>query len=106
LMFSELGVGIWLTFAALILAIVSTASLFPDLITGGAIDLYLSKPISRLRLILTKYATGLLFVALQVLVFCAASFLVIGLRGGVWEPRLFLAVPIVLCFFSYLFCIS
>jgi hypothetical protein len=32
-----------------------------------------------------------------------ASFLVIGLRGGVWEPGLLVAVPVVVCFFSYLF---
>lgn len=104
-MFSNLGVGLWLTLIGLILAIVSTASIFPDLITGGSIDLYLSKPISRLRLFLTRYMTGLLFATLQVLVFSTASFLVIGIRGGVWEPRLFLGVPIVVCFFSYLFCI-
>jgi hypothetical protein len=40
---------------------------------------------------------------LQVLVFSTASFLVIGLRGGSWEPGLFLAVPIVTLMFSYLF---
>lgn len=102
--FSTLGVGLWLTFIGAILAIVSTAGIFPDLITSGSVDLYLSKPISRLRLFLTKYATGLLFVTLQVGVFCAASFFVIGLRGGVWEPRLFLAIPLVVCFFSYLYC--
>lgn len=102
--FSSLGVGLWLTFIGAILAIVSTAGIFPDLITSGSVDLYLSKPISRLRLFLTKYATGLLFVTLQVGVFCTACFFVIGVRGGVWEPRLFLAIPLVVCFFSYLYC--
>jgi hypothetical protein len=104
--FSNLGVGLWLTFVGAILAVVSTAGIFPDLITSGSVDLYLSKPISRPRLFLTKYATGLLFVSLQVAVFCAASFLVIGIRGGLWEPRLFLAIPLVVCFFSYLYCFS
>jgi hypothetical protein len=104
--FSNLGIGFWLTFIAMILAIISTASIFPDLITGGAIDLFLSKPIGRLRLFLTKYAAGLLFVSLQVGVFCGLSFLVIGLRGGLWEPRLFWGVPIVVCVFSYLYCFS
>ena len=102
-MFVRVGVGTWLTFGATILAIISTASAFPDFITGGSIDLYLSKPISRLRLFATKLAAGLLFVTLQVFVFAAASFLVIGLRGKVWEPGIFLAVPLVLCFFSYLY---
>jgi hypothetical protein len=102
-LFVTLGITSWLTFGATILAIISTASAFPDFITGGSIDLYLSKPISRLRLFVTKLAAGLLFVTLQVFVFTGASFLVIGLRGGVWEPGIFLAVPLVLCFFSYLY---
>jgi len=103
--FANIGVPTWLTWAASILALVSTASIFPDFIASGAIELTISKPISRLRLFLTKFATGLLFVGLQVLVFSLACFLVIGIRGGAWEWRLFLAVPIVLLFFSYLFSI-
>jgi ABC-type transport system involved in multi-copper enzyme maturation permease subunit len=104
-LFISFGIPIWLTWAATILALVSTAGIFPDLLASGSIDLVLSKPISRLRLFLTKYVTGLLFAALQVLVFAGASFLVVGIRGGDWEPGLFLAVPIVVLFFSYLFSI-
>ena len=55
------------------------------------------------RLFVTKYLTGLLFVALQVGIFATASYFVIGIRGGVWENGIFLAVPLVVCFFSYLF---
>src|SRR5580692_11650279 len=79
--------------------------MFPDLLTGGSIDLYLSKPISRLRLFLTKYFTGLLFVGFQVGAFSAASFLVLAIRGQVWIWGVFLAIPIVLVFYSYLYCV-
>lgn len=106
LAFTSLGIKLWLTWVAMILAIISTSSMFPDLMTGGSIDLYLCKPISRLRLFLTKYAAGLLFVGLQVTAFSAASFVVIGWRGGSWEPRIFLAVPLVVSTFSYLWCLS
>lgn len=105
LIFVELGVKLWLTWAASILALISTASIIPDFLAGGAVELTLSKPISRVRLFLTKYAAGLLFVALQVLVFSTGAFLIIGFKAGAWEPGLFLAVPIVLAFFSYLYCI-
>ncbi|HEX5242477.1 MAG TPA: hypothetical protein VFW23_04370, partial [Tepidisphaeraceae bacterium] len=71
-------VGVWLTWGAIVLALISTAGLFPDLMSSGAIDLYLSKPISRSRLFITKYLTGLLFVALQVSVFIFGCFLVMG----------------------------
>ncbi len=106
MMFSGFGIAIWLAFAATILALISTASIFPDFVSGGSNDLYLSKPIGRLRLFFTKYATGLLFVALQVAIFATASYLVIGIRGGVWENGIFLAIPLVVCFFSYLYAVS
>jgi ABC-type transport system involved in multi-copper enzyme maturation permease subunit len=102
-MYYEFGVNKWLSWVASILALISTAGIFPDLMTAGSIDLYVSKPISRLRLFFTQYLAGLLFAALQVTVFSTACFLVMGLRGGVWEPRVFLAVPFVVLFFSYLF---
>ena len=105
LTFINLGLGVWLTWIATILALVSTASIFPDFIQSGAIELTLSKPIGRLRLFVTKYLTGLLFVVLQVSAFTVASFFVIGIRGGAWEPGLFLAIPIVTAVFSFLFCV-
>lgn len=104
-MFVEFGVNWWLTWIAVFLALLSTAGVFPEFISGGTIDLYLSKPIARLRLFLTKYLASLMFVALQVTVFCIASFLVIGTRGGVWAPGIFVAIPLVLMFFSFLYCV-
>lgn len=103
MMFTTLGIRIWLSWVVTILALISTAGIFPAFIASGSIDLVVSRPIGRIRLFLTQYVAGLLFVALQITVFCLASFLVIGLRGGAWEPGIFLAIPLVLCFFSYLF---
>jgi ABC-type transport system involved in multi-copper enzyme maturation permease subunit len=101
--FISVGIQLWLTWAATILALISTASVFPDFLTSGSIELVLSKPIGRLRLFLLKYLSGLLFVALQVGVFTAASFVIIGSRTGEWEAGVFLAIPLVVIFFSYLF---
>lgn len=103
LLFVNLGLSVWLSWIAMILALISTAGMFPEFLAGGAIELSLSKPIGRLRLFLTKYAAGLLFVGLQVTVFTLASFFVIGLRGGVWEPAVLLAIPLVVLVFSFLF---
>lgn len=102
-LFANFAVPIWLTWLASILALISTASIFPDFLAGGVIELSLARPISRLRLFAVKYACGLLFVALQVALFSLACFVVVGVRGGSWEPRIFLAVPVVVLFFSYLF---
>jgi len=103
--FTGFVIGLWLTWFATVLALISTASIFPDFIAFGSIDLFLSKPISRLRLFFTKYIAGLLFVILQVLVFTVMAFFVLGVRGGGWFPGIFWGIPIVVCFFSYLFSI-
>lgn len=104
-LFEAWGIKIWLSWIATILALVSTAGLIPEFISSGSIELSLSKPIGRFRLFITKYLAGLMFVVLQVAVFSLGAFLVIGIRGKVWEPRLFLAIPIVVAMFSYLYSI-
>lgn len=104
--FSYLGIGIWLTWIATILAIISTSGIIPDLVTEGVIECMLAKPISRVRLFLTKYSTGLMFVALQVAAFSVVSMLVIWIRGGYLEPRILLAIPIVVCFYSFLYSVT
>ncbi len=104
-LFLGFGVKFWLAWAATILALVTTSGMLPDFLASGSVDLALSKPISRARLYLTKFAGGLLFTAAQVTLFTTASFLVIGLRGGEWIPALFLAVPLVTLFYSYLYAI-
>lgn len=101
--FTAWGTPIWLSWVATILALVSTAGIIPDLIAGGSIETMISKPISRVRLFVTKYVYGLLFATLQVAVFCVGCFLVMWIRGGVTEFGLFMAIPIVVLFFSYLF---
>src|SRR5205807_1859151 len=68
-------IGFWLTWVATILALISTYGIFPDFITGGSIDLYLAKPISRVRLFITKFVSGMLFVTLQVVIIAIGSFI-------------------------------
>ncbi len=102
-LFSWFGINLWLAWGATILALISTAGMIPEMVSGGAVELVLSKPISRLRLFLTKYAAGLMFVVLQAMVFAVGAVLVIGIRGGVWDARPLLAVPLMVLFFSYLF---
>ena len=105
LIFAILGVPLWLTWGATILAIVSTAGMIPQFLTSGTVEFSLAKPIGRFRLFLTKWSMGLLFAVAQVGVFCLTSFLVVWLRGGLFAPELLLAIPIVVSVFAYLFAI-
>lgn len=105
-LYSWVGIGIWLGWGATALALLSTAGMIPELVSGGTIEMTLCKPIARMRLFLTKYCAGLLFVALQAFVFSFGAILVIGIRGGAWDMRPLLIVPIMVAFFSFLHAIS
>jgi hypothetical protein len=104
--FSDFIVGLWLAWIAVILALISTSSIFPDFQAGGSVELVLSKPIGRPRLFLLKYLSSLLFVLLQVAIFCAGVFLCMGWRIGQWEFMIFAAIPMVTLFYSYIYAVN
>mgnify|MGYP001186603088 CR=1 FL=1 len=94
---------IWLAWIATILALISTCTIFPEFVKSGSIELTLSKPTSRIKIFLMKYAVSLLFVILQVSIFCVGVFLCVGLRIGEWNWVIFTAIPVVALFYSYLY---
>ncbi|BCU75928.1 hypothetical protein [Luteolibacter sp. LG18] len=96
-------VGFWLSWAAVILALISCAPIFPDFMTEGAIGIPMSKPVSRGTLFFYKYVGCLLFVLLQVLAFCVIVFVAVRWRIGIWNPGVFWAVPLVTLMFSYIY---
>ena len=96
----------WLSWGAIILALISTSTIFPDFIANGSIDVVLSKPIGRLKVFFVKYIGAVLFVLLQIAIFCVGAFFCIGLRVGEWNFNIFLAIPLILALFSYLYCIN
>ena len=106
MIFTDVIVRFWLAWFAIGLALLSTASIFPDFIAEGSIGISLSKPVGRLRLFLLKYLGGLLFVALQVAAFTLIVFLALGLRIGEWNLTVFWAVPVVTFVFSLIYCVA
>ena len=104
--FSLFIVNIWLAWISAIIALLSTSSIVPSFVSQGAVELTVSRPVSRTTIFLSKYLGGLLFVVLQVGVFCIGAFLTAGWRVGMWNPAIFLAIPLVTLFFSYLFCVN
>lgn len=93
----------YLGWLGIILALVSTAATFPALMESGAIDIVLSKPISRHKVFLSKYLGAMVFVLLQSAVFVGLTFLVIGIRWHCWLPGYLWLIPLMVLLFSYLF---
>lgn len=106
LLFADVLVPFWLGWFALVLALISVCSVFPDFLQNGSIDVAVSKPIGRIALFVTKYLGSLLFVLIQVFVFCLIVFLAMGLRLGSWNATIFWAVPLIVFVFSLIFSVA
>jgi len=98
----------WLTdkylgFVGVLVALVSTASIFPSVMESGTVDVVLAKPLSRTKLFVGKYFGCMTFVLLQSAVFVGLTFLVAGWRWKQWLWAYFWAVPLFVILFSYIY---
>ncbi|MGY8767454.1 MAG: ABC transporter permease [Pirellulales bacterium] len=91
---------------AVFVGILVTAPIIPRTFEAGAIDLLLSKPVSRSFLFLTKFFGGCAFVLLNAGFFIVGLWLIMGLRFGIWHPQLLLCIPIFLFLFAIYYSVS
>ena len=103
LLFTNLIIPHWLGFLAVLLVILTSCSVFPELMKEGSFELVLSKPVSRLRIFFVKYVGMLGFMAIPLTLFCLIVFLAMGLRAEAWKVEVFLAVPLLTFVFSTLY---
>jgi ABC-2 type transport system permease protein len=79
------------------LAIFATAHLVPRLQEKGTVDLYLSRPVGRVSLLLSRYVAGLLLSAANVLYLTGAIWLIVIWKTHVVNIR-FLASALIIMF--------
>lgn len=103
--FRNFIVAWWLTWIAIVIALVSCAPIFPEFMSEGSAGVALSKPVSRVKLFAYKYIGALLFIAVQAVLFAVIVFFAIRWRVGSWNPSVFWSVPVVVLVFSYLFAV-
>src|SRR5262249_47004641 len=87
-------------------AILVTSPIMPHIFEPGAIDLLLSKPISRSLLFLTKFAGGCAFIALNAAYFIGGLWALSGLRVDLLSARPLLPLLILLFLFSIYYSVS
>ena len=92
----ETGFSAILYFLCTFMAIFATAHLVPRLQEKGTIDLYLSRPVSRTRLLISRYFAGVLLAASNVIYLLGAISLIVGWKTGVMNARFLLAGGIIL----------
>jgi ABC-type transport system involved in multi-copper enzyme maturation permease subunit len=97
------GIGIWVL---LFVAVVVTAGFVPNMLAKGSLDLLVSKPIGRMRLLLYKYTGGLLFVLILTTVTVLGVWAAIGVRSGIWTTNFLAIIPVVTLYFAVLYAFS
>jgi hypothetical protein len=99
-------VGFFAGVVGIFAGVLVTASIIPQTYAAGAIDLLLSKPISRSLLFLTKYLGGCMFTFINAAYVVVGLWLIAGLRLGQWSNQLLLCVPILVFLFAIYFAVS
>ena len=92
----ESGFSAVLYFLCTFLAIFATAHLVPRLQEKGTIDLYLSRPVSRMKLLLSRYVSGLLLAGANVLYLLGSIWAIVMWKTHVVHVRFFVAGGVIL----------
>lgn len=81
------GFSVFLYAIATLLAVFATAHLVPRMQDKGTVDLYLSRPVGRVRLLLSRYVAGLILAGTNLLYLIGSMWLIIGWKTGVYPAR-------------------
>ena len=93
-------------YLGIFVTIIVTASIVPQTFEHGAIDLLLSKPVSRSFLLVTKFFGGCAFITLMATYFMVGLWLIVGLRYDVWMDGLWQSIPLFLFWFAIYYSVS
>lgn len=98
------GIGdLYIQFIGIVIALIATCGAIPTLMERGAIDVALSKPISRRTLFLGKYFGSMVFVLIQATLFVVLTLLVAGLRWHYWSWAYLGCIPLIVILYSYIY---
>ncbi len=92
----ESGFAGFLYLLCTFLAIFATAHLVPRMQDKGTIDLYLSRPVGRVRLLMSRYIAGLILAGSNVVYLMGSIWLIVVWKTEVAHPRFLFAGAIIL----------
>ena len=90
----------------LLVGIVVTANVIPQMFDPGSLNLLLSKPITRAGLYLTRFAGGCTQIAICATYLFTGTWLWLGLAIGIWDQAFLWSIPIYILVFAIYYSIS
>ena len=94
------AVAAFLFTAGLFLSVFASAGLIPTVFEPGRIELLLSKPVSRSRLLVGRYLGTLAVIGANMFYLVAGVWLVLGAKTHIWDPNFLLAAALALFAFA------
>lgn len=89
-----------------LVAILFTASMIPELLEPGSLNLLLSKPMSRTGLFLSKFIGACSFALLNALILFSGLWLILGVRLDMWNVAFLASIPIYVFVFAIYYSVS
>ncbi|MFL5339757.1 MAG: ABC transporter permease [Gemmataceae bacterium] len=96
-------IGAWV---AILVGVIVTSSFIPNMLRKGTLDLFISKPITRVTLLIYKYVGGLSFMLMITAFTVGGVWLAIGLSTGIWSPGFLWVIPAMVFYFAILYAVS
>jgi ABC-type transport system involved in multi-copper enzyme maturation permease subunit len=87
----QMGLAKGLFFGIMLFGVFATASIIPDSLEKGTVDLYLSKPLARWELLFGKFLGAIAVMSATILFFIGGLWLVFGVKVGIWNWQFLLS---------------
>lgn len=91
---------------AMLVALLVTSPVIPQVFETGSLHLLLSKPINRMMMFLAKFLGGCAFILINVTYLLVGLWLLVGFRFDNWNYGLLLCIPIFLFLFMIYYSVS
>ena len=99
----ESGIAVLLFSGGIFMSLFATSSLVPSLLQEGYIDIFISKPVSRLDILLGRYVGAIVIVALNIFYLVIFSGAILSIKTGIWNWGYLWAGVIIVLTFGALF---
>jgi len=97
------GLAMFIGTFGMIVALMATSTLFPQMLQKGSIDLLLCRPIPRWRLITARFVGGAAIMAFNAAYLFFGVWIVLGLKSGIWNHGFPLSTLLAIFAFIVLF---
>lgn len=94
------GIATFLYTWGMFLSVFASAGLIPSVLEPGRIELLLSKPVSRMHILLGRYLGNILVISSNVVFLVLGVWIILGIKSHIWSPSFLISVATTIFIFA------